>query len=104
MNSRHEAAAGFVDQRGAFAAQRFGGERRGIAADGDGGGMELHELRIGDQRAGARRHAQTFAARFQRIGGDGVERAEAAGGEDHRRGAEQDQPRLRPSRSARKGQ
>ena len=32
--------------------------------------MELHEFGIGDHRAGARRHAQAFAARFQRIGGD----------------------------------
>ena len=72
-----------VDQHRAFAAQRFGGERRRIAADVDGGGMELHEFRIGDQRARARRHAEAFAARLQRIGGDGIERAEAAGGEDH---------------------
>ena len=83
-----------VDQDGAFAAQRFGRQRRGIAADGDGGGMELHEFRIGDQRAGARRHAQAFAARFQRIGGDGIKRAQPAGGEDHRAGPEQDQPRI----------
>ena len=40
-----------VDDMCAFAAQRFGRERRGIAADVDGGGMELHELGIGDQRA-----------------------------------------------------
>ena len=54
----HEALALVVDQHRAFAAQRFGRQRRGIAAHRDGGGMELHEFRIGDQRAGARRHAQ----------------------------------------------
>ena len=64
VNGRHEAAAGFVDQHRAFAAQRFGRERRGIAADGDGGRMELHEFGIGDHRAGARRHAEAFAARL----------------------------------------
>ena len=57
--------------------------------------MELHEFRIGDQGAGARRHAQTLAARFQRVGGDGIERAKSAGGQDHGAGAEQDQPRIR---------
>ena len=56
--------------------------------------MKLDEFRIGDHRAGARRHAQAFAARFQRIGGDGIKRAQAAGGEDHGAGAEQDQPRI----------
>ena len=96
----HEALALVIDQHGAFAAQRFGRQRRGIAADRDGGGMELHEFRIGDQRAGARRHAQAFAARFQRIGGDGIERAQPAGGEDHGAGAEQHQPGMRAQAGA----
>ena len=73
---------GFVDQGRAFAAQGFRGERRGIAADGDRGRMELDEFGIGDHGAGARRHAEAFAAGFRRIGRDGVERAQAAGGED----------------------
>jgi len=35
----------------AFAAQCLTREWRRVAADVNGGGMELHELRIGDQRA-----------------------------------------------------
>ena len=79
----HETPPGFVDQDRAFAAQGFGGQRRGIAPDGDRGGMELHEFRIGDHGTGARRHAQAFAAGFGRIGGHGIERAQAARCEDH---------------------
>ena len=72
MHRRHEALAILIDQHRAFAAQRLGGQRRRIAPDGDGGGMKLDEFGIGDHRPGARRHAQAFAARFQRIGGDGI--------------------------------
>ena len=53
MDRGHEALALLVDQDRAFAAQRLGGQRRGIAADGDGGGMELHEFR--DRRSARRR-------------------------------------------------
>ena len=94
MNIQHETAAHLIDQDRALAAQGLGRQRRGIAADVDGSRMELHELRIGDDRAGARRHAEAFAARLQGIGRDGVERAEAAGGEDDGGGAEQHQPRV----------
>ncbi len=95
MHRRHEALTLLVDQHGAFAAQGFRRQRRGIAADIDCGGMKLDKFGIGDQCARARRHAQAFAARFQRIGGDGIERAQTAGGEDHRACLEQDQPRIR---------
>ena len=98
MKAQHETLAMFVDQGGAFAAQCFGGQRRGIAADGDGSGMELDEFGIGNNGAGTGRHAQSFAARFQRIGGDGIERAQPTGGENDGAGAEQHQPRL-PSRA-----
>ena len=50
--------------------------------------MELDEFRVGDDRAGARRHAETGALRFRRVGGHGVKVADAAGGEDHRAGRE----------------
>ena len=53
--------------------------------------MELHKFGIGNRGARAGRHAEAFTARFQRIGGDGIERTEAAGGKNHRRGAEQHQ-------------
>ena len=80
----HEALAGAVDQLRALAAQRLGGERRRIAADVERGRVELHELRVGDHRAGARRHAEAVAFRLRRVGGDGVEMADAAGGEHDR--------------------
>ena len=64
IDGQHEALAAAVDQRRAFAAQRFGRERRGIDADVDGGRMELHELGVGDHGAGARRHGDRFAARI----------------------------------------
>ena len=57
VQRRHEALSGAVDQNGALAAQGLGGERRGIAADVDGGGMELHELGVGDH---ARRRARPW--------------------------------------------
>ncbi len=101
MHRRHKAPAGLVDQDGAFAAERFGGERRRIAADSDSGGMELHELGIGDDRPAARRHPDPFAARLQRVGRQAIKRADAAGGEDHRQAAEQHQPRVRSRAVAR---
>jgi hypothetical protein len=83
MQCAHEALAAAIDQHSAFAAQRLGGERRGIAADIDRGRMKLHEFRVGDGGAGARSDGNAFAAGFAWIGGDGVELARAAGGEHH---------------------
>ena len=68
----------------AFAAQRFGRERRRVAADIDGGRMELHELGVGDHRAGAGGDGDALAARLAWIGGDGVDLARAAGREHDR--------------------
>ena len=55
----------------------------GSAPDVDGGRMELHEFRVGDHGAGASGHGDAVAARLARIGGDGVELADAAGREHH---------------------
>ena len=94
MDRAHEALAASVDQHRAFAAQRLGGERGRVAADIDGGRMELHELGVGDHRAGPGGDGDAFAARLARIGGDGVDLAGAAGREHH--GARrQDEPRRR---------
>ena len=79
MQRQHEALAAVVDQRRAFAAQRFGRERRRIAADHDRGRMELHEFRIGDHRAGARGDREPKPAGLGRIGGHGIEMPDAAG-------------------------
>src|SRR5579864_1104288 len=45
MNFQHEAPAGFIDQNCAFAAQRFRGKWRRVAANGDCRGVKLNELR-----------------------------------------------------------
>ena len=51
MIARHEGAAVAIDQSRAIATQGFGCKRGRIATDVDGGWVELHELRIGDERA-----------------------------------------------------
>ena len=81
MDSRHEALTLVVDESGTLAAQRFGGERRGIAPDIERGRMELHEFGVGDDGTGARGRRKPGAARAQGIGGNGIEAAGAAGGE-----------------------
>ena len=65
MHRAHEALAAPVDEQRAFAAQRLGGERGGVAADIDGGRMELDELRVGDHGAGASGDGDAFAARLR---------------------------------------
>ena len=94
VHAGHEAAARLVDEDGAFAAQGFGGERRGIAADIQGRRMELYEFGIGDHGARTRRHAQTFAARFRRIGCHRIKRAEPACREHDGRRAEENKLRV----------
>ncbi len=83
MTAQHEAFAPAVDEDRALAAQGFGGERRGVAADGDGGGMELHEFGVGDERARACGHGKPVALRRGGIGGHGVKRAHASGRQHH---------------------
>ena len=53
-----------VDQHGALAAQGLGGQRRRVAADVDGRRVELHELGIGDGRAGEGGQARPSPRRF----------------------------------------
>jgi len=59
----HEGASGAIDQFCAFATQGFGGEWGRVAADIDGGGVELHELGVGDQRACRVGHRHCIALR-----------------------------------------
>ncbi len=84
MASLHEPFASLVDQRRAFAAQRFGRQRRRIAADHDRGGMKLHEFRIGDHGAGARGDGKAQPAGLQRICRHRIEVPDAAGRQHHR--------------------
>ncbi len=81
VDGGHEALTQVVDQDGALAAERFGGERGGIGASRDGGGVKLHEFRVGDDRPGAGGHAHCVAADARRIGGDRIEPAQAARGQ-----------------------
>ncbi len=82
----HDRGAGRVDEHGAFAAQGFAGEGRGVGVERDRGRVELHELGVADQGARERRQRQALADEHARVGGHGVEAAEAAGGEQRRRG------------------
>ena len=50
VHVEQEARAGLVDHHGALAAQRLGQQRQRIAAGGERGGMELHELEIDQAR------------------------------------------------------
>ena len=84
-------AAVAVDQLGPLAAQGLGGQGRGVQPHVDGGGMKLHEFRIADHRAGQRGQRQAFAPRDRRIGRHGIQPADAAGGQDHRRRLDLDQ-------------
>ena len=91
MDRWHEAFAQFIDQDGAFAAERFGSEGGRVGTRCDGGRVELHELGVGDDRAGPRRHAHGVAAHAGRVGGHGVKSAESArrqhggaGADEHR--------------------
>ena len=77
--ARHEAPAGLVDQHRALAAHRLADQRHRIEPDIERGGMELHELHVGQRRAGPCRQRQPLADGAQRIGGVGVEPAQSAG-------------------------
>ncbi len=94
MDAFEEAEAGLVDQRRAGAADRFGRQRRRIAADGKRGRVELDEFGIGDDRAGTRRHGEAGAFRFGRIGRHRIEMAAAAHRQHDGAGGEEEAARL----------
>ncbi len=71
MNGRHEAPSLPIDKDRAFAPQRLCNKRGRVARAGNGGGMKLDELGVGDHRACARRHGHALALRLHRIGGHG---------------------------------
>ena len=77
----HKALAGFVDERCAFASECFGGKWCGVAANRDGGGVELHEFGVRNHCACKGGHADAVAARLFRVGRHRIEMADAAGGE-----------------------
>ncbi len=94
MQSRHEAFAQVVHEGRAFAADGLGDERHGIASDRKRRRMKLNELHIGEQCAGARRHRNAVAGRFDWIRRIAIEPPDAAGCKDDgsRRGTRNARP------------
>ena len=97
MHFEHKPFAQRIDQRRAFAPQRLGGQRRGIAAHINRGRMELHEFRIGDLGPCPRRHADHLTANPWRVGRHREQAARAAPRQQNRRRTQQD-PRRGPIR------
>ena len=84
-----EALAVGVQQGGALAADRLGDQEALAALDaGHGGRVELHELEVGERRAGAAREQQADAQRAGRVGRALPQGGRAAGGEDDRAGVD----------------
>ena len=77
-----EAVAGGVEQDSALAAEGFRDEEGGPVTADERGGVELDELEVADDRAGAEGEAEAVCGGDCGVGGVGVERAGAAGGED----------------------
>ncbi len=87
----HEAHAVGVHQMRALAPHRLGDQRLlalGVGAEEEHGGVELHELQVGDLGARAQGERDAVAGGDGRIGGRGEDLAHAAGGEDHRGGVD----------------
>jgi hypothetical protein len=82
----HEAFAPGVPQQRAVAPQRLREEGPGHGRVVQGGGVELHELDVGHRHAGPHRHGHAVARGLGGVGGDGVERARPARGQQHRAG------------------
>ena len=72
MDRAHETLAARVDQRRALAAQSLSRERRRVAAEIDGGRMELHETGVGDRRTGAGSSVGSFGVQIARASGCNV--------------------------------
>ena len=81
-----EALAGGIEQAGALAADRFGDQEAvGPVGPDDGGGMELHELQVGQVGSGVVPEEQAAAGGADRIRRARPQRGRAAGGQ-HRGG------------------
>ena len=81
---RDDPLAGEVDEDRALAADRLRHQRLlpgRAGAEPQRRGVELHELQVGDLRAGPQRERHPVAGRDRRVGGAGVHLAEAAGRE-----------------------
>ena len=77
----HEPLAPGVAEQGAVAAEGLGQQGPGHLGVVEGGGVELDELQVGYGHAGPQGHGHPVAGGLRRVGGDGVELAEAARGQ-----------------------
>lgn len=82
VDRQHEAFAFTIDQNSAVSAQRFGCKWRGVLADIDSCGMELHEFRIGNYGTGTGGNSKAETAALKRVGRHCVELANSACGEN----------------------
>ena len=81
---RDDALAVEVDEERALAAHGLRHQRllaRGAGAEEQRGGVELHELEVGDGRAGAQGERDAVAGRHRGVGGAGEDLSHAAGRE-----------------------
>ena len=81
----HEALALRIGEIAAFAAHAFGDQHAGAE---NAGGMELHEFHVLQRQAGAQHHGVAVAGLGVGAGAGQIGAAIAAGGQDHRVGAE----------------
>ena len=78
----HDPCARAVDEEGALAADGLGDERllpRRALTEEEHRGVELHELEVGDPRAGAQRGRHAAAGGHRGVGGGRVDLAQTAG-------------------------
>jgi hypothetical protein len=90
VDADHEPLPRPVAQHRALAAQRLADQRllaASVRAQVEGGGVELDELQVGGDRAGAQAEGDAVARGDRRVGGGGVDLPHAAGGEHDRAGA-----------------
>ena len=83
----HKAHHFHVAQIRAFTAQRFGDQEPWRALHIERSGMELNEFHVTDLGAGAKGHGYAIASSDGGIGSLAINLAQAAGGQQHRRGA-----------------
>ncbi len=84
----HERLAAMIAEQGAVAAQRLGDQEARGAGAGEGGGVKLEELQVGNHRPRAEGQGDPVARRDRGIRGARVELAGASGGQHHRLGLE----------------
>ena len=84
----HETLEKNIAEDAAFSAKSFGKQEARRALDGQRGGMELHELHIGEDRAGFVGDGHAVASGHFGIGGFAIDLAEAASGKKNRERAD----------------